>query len=194
MARTYLSTDDALAAMEFIVSGGGGIDSHGDLFFSAPVKDGESFAAGSVVSLNSAGTIQAGLATATSLPMIAINGAADYDSGQYKYNLNKGGSTAVQAKVNCLPVTGAYELATTEYITTDNYTKGTTPLAANESTLGKICAAAAAYSLKAVLGTVSTGVQSTSSGINRARNRLSQTPFLHFWAHYQMPVNTEGGS
>lgn len=191
MAVTYPTFTDPTGKTGFIVSGGGA-HSLTDLQFAGDIKGGEDFGKSALVSLNSDKQIQAGLASATSMPMWAINGAQDLDASMPKYNLPKGSSTSVQGSVNCLPATGGYELATTEYNVDDyvaaDYAPGT-PLTNDTDTAGQIEPAPAGYSTVTVLGIVSTGVQATTAGINKARRKLNQKALLHFWTTFQLPYN-----
>lgn len=184
----WLSHVDPKDKMAFIVSGGGAT-SMTDLQFAAGVAENQTFAAGALTSLNSSGRIQAGLAAATSMPMLAINGTTDYDVTHYKYGLRKdiGGGQGV---VNALPLSGGYELCTTEYNEDDltAYVKGSGVLTNDAATLGFFKPAPADYKSVMVVGIVSTGIEADNrKGINRARVRLGQKKLLRFWSHVELP-------
>lgn len=193
MANQYLSNADPKEKVGLIISGGGA-DSLWDLQFNGPVAGGEDFDRGSLVSYNSEGNIVAGLCHATAMPMFAINGAVDYDAGQFNYNLQKDTDGDGQGTVNCLVATGGFELAITAYNNVDHensdYVKGRTLLKADDVTDGLIEPADAAYSDATVVGCVSAGVDTAREGINRARLRLSQKALLRFWTMFLPPVNT----
>ena len=195
-----LSHTDARAKMLLLVSGGGAMSME-DLQFAGYSKTGETFGAGSLCSLNSAGTIEAGLNAATSMPLFAINGVADYDAGQYAYNYLKAvgdydGTRMGGSIINTLVATGGFEIQTTEYNSDDFaealYVKGTTPLTEDTTTAGYVEPAASAYSLLPVVGIVSMGIASSTNatGMNLARIRTSAKKLLRFWTAHHLPVKT----
>jgi hypothetical protein len=186
----WLTSTDPKDRMNLIVSGGGA-NSQTDLQFAAGLADNQSFAAGALVSYNSSGKIQAGLAAATSMPMWAINGCAEYDAGQFGYNLLKDTEGLGHGVVNTLPASGGYELATTEYNIDDlaGYVKGSGVLTNDTATLGYIKPAPADYSAVTVVGIVSVGIVADArKGINRARVRMGQKKLLRFWTHFELPI------
>jgi hypothetical protein len=194
----WITHSDPKDKMGFIRSGGGA-DSLTDLQFAAGLAANQSFYAGALVSYNGSRKIQAGLAAATSMPMMAVNGCADLDAGQYNYNLLKDVDGQGYGVVNCLPFSGGYELQTTEYNDTDHniataYTPGSQLLTNDTVTLGYIKPAPADYNSVYVLGTVSVGVITERKGINRARLRMGQKKLLCFWTMALPPRSTEASA
>jgi len=200
MAFTDISHEDAKAKALVLVSGGGAHSMEDLQFAGNTAEGGTAFNAGALVCLNSSGDIVPGLALATSMPMFAINGSADYDAGQYAYNMikavgNLDGTRQGDAVVNCLVASGGYEIQTTEYNITDyteaNYTKGSKLLHEDTVTAGTVKPATTTYSDATVVGCVSVGIESSTdpTGLNRARIRHSQTKLLRFWTLFIPPVN-----
>lgn len=192
MSARYLTFTDPTAKKTLIVSGGGA-HSLVDLQFNGDIANGETFVQGSQVCFNAAGFIEAGLETATSMPMWAINGAAEMDAGQTAYNLRKPAKAGGQGVANCIVGTGGFEIVTTEYNDEDyvaaDYVKGSGLLTNDTANPGWIMPAPAAYSTVTVLGCVSSGVDSAREGVNRARLRLGQKALLHLWTMFVPPVN-----
>lgn len=193
----FLSIVDPKAKALILVSGGGATSTE-DLQFAGDIAAGQDFGASALVCLNEDKQIEAGLATDTNMPMWAINGAMDYDSGQFNYNLMKPEQSGAQGIVNCLVATGGFELAVTEYNDTDyqsaDYAPGNTLLTNDPVNLGWVMPAPAAYSTVTIVGCVSTGIDSVTEGLGRARRRLNQKALLRFWTMFIPPVVLEASS
>ena len=200
MAFTDISHDDAKAKALVLVSGGGAHSMEDLQFAGNTAEGGTAFFAGALVSLNTAGDIVPGTALATSMPMFAINGSADYDAGQYAYNLikavgNLDGTRNGDTVINCLVATGGYEIQTTEYNITDYaesaYIQGSKLLTEDTVNAGFVMPSATVYNDAVVVGCVSTGIESSTNptGLNRARIRTSAKKLLRFWTMFIPPVS-----
>jgi hypothetical protein len=128
------------------------------------------------------------------MPRWAINGAQDYDAGQFNYNLRKDVEGDGQGMVNCLVAVGGFELAVTEYNSTDftssQYTPGQCLLTDDTDTAGYVKPAPTPnYNDVTIVGCVSYGIESSDNrGLPRARARLSQKQLLRFWTMFIPPV------
>lgn len=131
-----------------------GYDGMHDLQFAAKFKDGEVFERGALISLDSNGEFVAGLDSQTAMPMWAINATGDFDVNSDVGNVSATGI------VGAYPGTCGMELRTTEFDAGAAPYSPNDLLAGDGVTAGYVTKAAASnYNDNAVVGCVSTGVQ-----------------------------------
>jgi hypothetical protein len=134
-----------------------------DLQFQAPVAAGESWDRGALISLNSDGELVKGCADGA-MPMYAITASEDYDA-----NSEVGGM--VGAEPAAWVGSGAFEIYTTEFLATDNYTPNAYLTPATSTDAGKVKLAAAGHSSHLICGQVSQGVKAD----------IYKQDVLYFW-------------
>lgn len=146
------------------------------LDYTAPAADGESFEAGSLVSLNSDGEIIAGCAD-DAMPMFSINGTDDFD--------NRGDTGNIAgAGIGALVATGGFEVYTTAYDTAETYTPNTFLTAATGSDAGKVTVSPTSYNDRVICGCVSRGEPSDTQ---------YDQDLLYFWTMF-IPKTEVSGS
>jgi hypothetical protein len=154
-----------------------GYDGMHDLMFHAAPEASADFRRGSVVSLNAAGELVAGLASLVSLALWAVNDVIDFDAASDIGNTSGG-------IVTTYPATGGYELKTTEVeLTTSvagDYAPNTLVTAAGAGDdLGKVTPVTLAGGGEAPLGTNVCGV--VSKGVS---SDVYGQDVLNFWPVY----------
>jgi hypothetical protein len=159
---------------ENMVHTAAGTDPMHALQFSAAYASGQTFVAGSVVSLNSAGALEAGC-TGTRVPLYAINGVADLDVTS-ETAIFSGGN------VNCFVGVAGVELFTSAYdsASANDYDPNTLLWAATGSNAGKLTEApVTGYNDASILGSVSRGLKTEAYAQTR----------LYFWPWFMPPVS-----
>jgi hypothetical protein len=126
---------------------------------------GQTFAAGSLVSLTTAGTLSAGCAD-NAMPLWAINGVADLDVARDDGIMGGG-------KVNAFVGTGGFELFTTEAASGQTYNPNVLLTASTgNGEVGKVTAlGSTGYNDRVIVGCVSRGASSDQYGVST----------LYFW-------------
>jgi hypothetical protein len=146
------------------------------LDFHAPPVAGEPINAGSLCSLNAAGSLVAGCPAGADeirpMPMFAIQGINDFDANSDVGNMSGGVMSAVVA-------TGGFEIETTEFDAAGTYLPNTL-LTADAALDGQVAPATASpYGAEVIVGVVSTG-----AGTNSDNQGV-----LRFWTVY-LPAAT----
>jgi hypothetical protein len=175
-----MATTPSQAYDHVVVLVAGPLEPH-TLQIGATIATGETFNAGALVSLNTAGKVVKGLNADYAMPLWAINGSSDLDV--ITEGVAYGGGQGISGgQVNCYVATGGYELFTSEYdsATGNTYTANTLLTNGTSSTLGKVTVAASAYNAKAVVGVVSRGVVTDQYGKGT----------LYFWPTYLPKIVT----
>jgi hypothetical protein len=157
----------------------------------AKPASGQTIYRGALVSLNSDGEFQNGLASATAMPMWAINASDDYDTGGG--SMEVGNTTTFGGQMGAYVATGGYELFTTEYVSGQTYTFNTQLTNGTATNVGKVTPASSPANDSAVVGVVSREVTSfseyqksttaTTSATSTAP-AIGGTQVLYFWPVY----------
>jgi hypothetical protein len=124
------------------------------LEYNADPATGQSFEAGTLVSLNASGNIIAGCA-ASAMPMIAINGTSDFDAAGDTGNIDGAG-------IGALVATGGYEVYTTAYDTGETYAPNQLLTAGTGANVGKVVPSPATYNDSVIVGCVSQGTPTST--------------------------------
>lgn len=148
------------------------------LDYTAEIADSEEFDEGALVSLNSDGKLEAGLASAgdyVAMPMFATQASDDLDVQHSDGNISGPGVTALVAD-------GGFEIYTTAYDSAETYSPNTFLTAGTGDDAGLVTTAAANYNDDTIVGVV-------SQGTDEGEDQYGQD-ILYFWTKFIPAVKT----